>query len=203
MKEIIDYLRKEYAPKGILVYGSFANGTNGAGSDFDALIISDNAKVHHDNTVVAGTELDVFIYSPERFDDGCDPVEFIQVLDGKIIEDETGALSKLKQEVSAYAANRVKKSEEELRTSVEWCRKMLLRTQREDAEGYYRWHWLLTDSLEIYSDIYRAFYQGPKKTLRWMEEIDPEAFVIYHNALRSMDRAVLELWVRLLEHRIK
>ena len=203
MKEIIDYLRREYTPKGILVYGSFANGTNSAGSDFDALIITDNVKRRHDNSVIADTELDVFVYSSECFENGCDPADFIQVLDGDIIVDETGVLSKLKKEVSHYAANKSAKTKEELQTGVEWCRKMLLRTQRGDAEGYYRWHWLLTDSLEIYSDIYRAFYRGPKKTLRWMEGTDPEAFAIYHNALQSMNRAALEHWVRLLEYRVK
>ena len=34
----------------------------------------------------------------------------------------------------------------------EGCKKMLLRTLRSDAEGLYRWHWVLIDSLEIFCD---------------------------------------------------
>lgn len=43
---------------------------------------------------------------------------------------------------------------------------------REDTDGYYRWHWLLYDSLEIYFDVKGLHYYGPKKALRYMEQTD-------------------------------
>ena len=46
-------------------------------------------------------------------------------------------------------------------------KRMLLRTMRGDVEGYYRWHWLLCDSLEIYFDIKGIHYYGPKKQLHF------------------------------------
>ena len=75
---------------------------------------------------------------------------------------------------------------------------MLLRAGREDAEGMFRWHWLLTDSLEIYCDVMRERYRGPKKALRWMERAHPDAFACYTAALSRMDRAATEEWVEYL-----
>lgn len=37
--EIIEYLKEKYQPLALIVYGSFADGTNNAHSDFDALVI--------------------------------------------------------------------------------------------------------------------------------------------------------------------
>ena len=53
---------------------------------------------------------------------------------------------------------------------------MLNRVKRSDCEGMFRWHWVLVDGLEIFCDIMKQPYWGPKKTLRWMQEIYPLAF---------------------------
>jgi len=56
------YLEEKYRPMAVAVYGSFADGSFGAESDFDALVITDGGGKAHDTSTVAGTELDVFIY---------------------------------------------------------------------------------------------------------------------------------------------
>ena len=76
---------------------------------------------------------------------------------------------------------------------------MLLRTKRGDAEGFFRWHWLLTDSLEIFCDAAGHPYRGPKKALRWLEEYDPEGFARYQAALSGFRRENLENWISYLE----
>ena len=40
---------------------------------------------------------------------------------------------------------------------------MLNRVKRSDCEGMFRWHWVLVDSLEIFCDIMKQPYWGPKK----------------------------------------
>ena len=40
MEEIINYLNQKYQPLSLILYGSYANGTNNAGSDFDVLVIA-------------------------------------------------------------------------------------------------------------------------------------------------------------------
>ena len=76
---------------------------------------------------------------------------------------------------------------------------MLLRTMRNDAEGFYRWHWVLFDSLEIYCDVKGLHYYGPKKALRLMEQTDDEAFQIYSDALRIFKREHLSEWISYLK----
>lgn len=195
---IMEYLNRTYRPDAVIVYGSFADGSANRNSDFDALVIADSGKTH-DSSVVDGVVLDVFVYPAETFSADYDPEEFVQVWDGKIMLDEHGIAGRLKQKVLDYIEHMPKKTAEEIAQEVEWCEKMLLRTMREDVEGYYRWHWVLCDSLEIYFDIKGLYYYGPKKTLRLMEKSDAEAFGLYAKALREFDRESLSAWIAYLK----
>ena len=91
------------------------------------------------------------------------------------------------------------KTEEDISQEIKWCEKMLLRTMRGDVEGYYRWHWVLCDSLEIYFDIKGIHYYGPKKALHFMEESDSEAFHIYSKALLEFNQEGLSDWINYLK----
>lgn len=164
-EKIVGYLKKTYQPDAVIVYGSFADGSANLNSDFDALIIAGKEKAH-DSSIVDGVVLDVFVYPAETFSADYDPEEFVQVWDGKIVLDEHGIAGQLKAKVLDYIEHLPKKTVTEVAQEVEWCKKMLLRTMREDVEGYYRWHWVLCDSLEIYFDIKGLHYYGPKKALR-------------------------------------
>ena len=75
---------------------------------------------------------------------------------------------------------------------------MLARSARGDAEGMFRWHWVLIDSLEIYFDLHRLHYYGPKKALRFMRENDQKAFKTYSRALGEFSREALCAWIELL-----
>lgn len=195
---IMEYLSRTYQPDAVIVYGSFADGSANRNSDFDALVIADSGKTH-DSSVVDGVVLDVFVYPAETFSTDYDPEEFVQVWDGKIMLDQHGIAGRLKQKVLDYIEHMPKKTATEVAQEVEWCEKMLLRTMREDVEGYYRWHWVLCDSLEIYFDIKGLHYYGPKKTLRLMEKSDAEAFGLYAKALREFDRESLSAWIAYLK----
>lgn len=197
-EKIVGYLKKTYQPDAVIVYGSFADGSANLNSDFDALIISGKEKAH-DSSIVDGVVLDVFVYPAEMFSADYDPEEFVQVWDGKIVLDEHGIAGQLKAKVLDYIEHLPKKTVTEVAQEVEWCEKMLLRTMREDVEGYYRWHWVLCDSLEIYFDIKGLHYYGPKKTLRLMEKSDAEAFGLYAKALREFDRESLSAWIDYLK----
>lgn len=200
-EKIIRYLTERYAPETIIVYGSFADGSNNAASDFDALVIADGPQLH-DSTEIDGTVLDVFIYPPKVFQAEYDPGEFIQVFDGNIKLDKNGTAQQLKANVISYIEALPVKTDEDLAQSLAWCRKMLARTSRGDAEGFYRHHWLLTDSLEIYFDLHRKHSFGPKKSLRYMERTDPESFEVYSHALKSFSHKALSAWIDRLESMI-
>ena len=192
--KILAFLKETYQPDAIIVYGSYADGSANKNSDFDALVIADKERTH-DSSVIDGIVLDVFIYPPETFQSEFDPEEFIQVWDGKIILDANGIAARLQKRVIDFIAHIPQKNVEEIQQEIRWCEKMLSRTMREDAEGYYRWHWVLFDSLEIYFDVKGLHYYGPKKALRFLEQTDPEAFQIYTKALRELKRECLSEWI--------
>ena len=199
MNEIVEYIKNHYAPLVLIVYGSYADGSNNQSSDFDALVISENHREFHDVSFVSGVQLDVFVYPASYFKGQFDCGKFIQLHDSEILFDTDEMGAKLKRRVLSYIKDRSHKSDEEIRNQITWCRKMLLRTKRGDTEGMFRWHWVLIDSLEFFCDKVDHPYWGPKKTLRWMETAYPEAFLYYKKALFDFDEDSLEKWILYLE----
>ena len=195
LEKIIDYIKQRYNPLSIILYGSYANGTNNLNSDFDALVISFDHEQFHDTSFVDGIQLDVFVYPASYFEGDYDCNDFIQIFDGKIIVDHDDQGKALQAKVLSYLQNRPQKSRAEIDASVNWCIKMLARVKRCDAEGMFRWHWVLIDSLEIFCDVMRQPYWGPKKSLKWMEENHPTAFACYQTALTDLSMESLENWI--------
>lgn len=198
MEGILNYLYGTYAPDGLILYGSYADGTDNEGSDFDALVLADHAP-HHDVSIVDGVQLDVWVYPVDYFaaDDALQ--EIVQIADGVVIHDPQGKGATLRERVMSYLAARPEKSAEDNAESLAWCRKMLARTARVDAEGLYRWHWLLADSLEIACDLLHQPYRGPKKSLRWLEKAHPDLYAIYVRALAEFTQEALMAWIASLE----
>ena len=197
--KIIEALREKYRPLGIAVYGSFADGSNNRNSDFDALLLLPDGETGHDDSVLFGTELDVWLYGAAHFAAPYDAEDFLQLHDSVIVEDATGRLSALRAEVNAHIESAPQKTEAENAQSLSWCRKMLQRTERGDAEGCYRLHWLLTDSLSIYYDLRGEYYFGPKKALRRMAKTAPDDAAVYERALHEPSPENLAAWVGVLE----
>ena len=203
MKNIIEYIKQKYNPLSIIVYGSYADGSNNAHSDFDALVITKDHENFHDVSFIEKTQLDVFVYPSTYFDNDIDCKEFVQIFDGNIVMDTNQCGEKLKKRIIDYMANLPCKTEEELYTEVEWCKKMFLRTKRNDTEGMFRWHWVLTESLEIFCDLMHHPYRGPKKGLRWMKNNYFEAYQLYTEALFCFDVSALENWINYLDQFIQ
>ena len=195
LESIVAYIQQNYTPLSIILYGSYANGTNNLNSDFDALVISYDHESFHDTSIVNGIRLDVFVYPASYFDGDFDCEDFVQIFDGRIIADNDGRGKALQMKVLSYLQNRPKKSKAEMDASIDWCVKMLARARRYDAEGMFRWHWVLVDSLEIFCDVLQHPYFGPKKALKWMEENHPDAFACYKKALEDFSIESLENWI--------
>lgn len=201
MERVIKYIKDKYNPLCIILYGSYADGTNNLNSDFDALVIAADHEQFHDTSFVDGVPLDVFVYPSMYFEGEYECEDFVQIHDGRIITDSNGIGKTLQENVRAYLRKLPVKSSEEIQASVDWCVKMFERAKRGDCEGMFRWHWVLIDSLEIFCDIMHHPYFGPKKTLKWMEEKRPKSFDCYKKALQNLDMECLEEWVNLIETR--
>lgn len=195
MQSILDYLTERYRPIGMAVYGSYADGSQNQNSDFDAILLADIAEPACDNSVVEGVLLDVFLYPADTFQKPFAAEDWLQLFDANILLDETNALQFAKEQVNRYIQNQPVKTKQQLLHDVIWCEKMLARTARGDAEGLYRHHWLLTESLSIYCDLKRLYYFGPKKAIKRMQREDAESFSLYKTALASFDEASLSAWV--------
>jgi len=200
MKNIIEYITRKYHPLSLILYGSYANGTNTTNSDFDALVISSKHERFHDTSVVDGVALDVFVYPATYFEGEYSCDEFLPIADGKILTDIEGRGKALQARVFSYLENLPNKTTEEIRANLDWCVKMVKRAKTADPEGLFRHHWLLIDSLEIFCDTQSHAYLGPKKTLQWMEEAHPEAFAHYASALKDFTTESLVNWIQYLQN---
>lgn len=196
---ILEYIKKRYNPLAVIVYGSYADGSNNLTSDFDALVLSRDHETIHDTSSVDGIELDVFVYPADALEGEIDCNDFVQIFDGRIVLDTDGRGAALQKRVLDYLDGLPRKTDAEIRASTGWCGKMLARSRRGDPEGFFRWHWVLTDSLEIFCDMAGHPYRGPKKALRWMEAAYPEGFALYRDALSGFTAESLEAWIDYLE----
>ena len=199
MEQILTYLHQTYAPLSIILYGSYANGTNNLNSDFDALVIASDCEQYHDTSFVGGIQLDVFVYPASYFDGSFDCGDFIQIFDGRIITDSNEIGKTLQARILSFLQTRPLKTDAEIKANIDWCTKMSERVKRHDAEGMFRWHWVLIDSLEIFCDIKQHPYFGPKKSLKWMEEVYPIAFKLYQKALTEFNIDSLENWISFIK----
>lgn len=195
MHDILSYLAATYDPVAIIAYGSFADGSSSLFSDFDALLITEDGQRRHDASFIDCTQLDVYIHPLSDFAGDYDPADFVQVFDGRILLDRDGVAASLIERVNRYLDSRTEKTPEEFKIDVDWCEKMLRRAGSADAEGAFRRHWLLVDSLQIYTELRGWRYLGPKKALRQLRERDREAYRLYEKALTGDDLDALADWV--------
>lgn len=195
MNTILEYIRKTYHPMCIMVYGSYANGTNNEFSDFDCMIIVDKKTISHDSSVIDSVRLDLFIYTLDEISQITDIEEVIQIFDANIIYDTDNLGKQLKEQVQSYINEHSKSSEAEKDNNRKWLLKMVERTTRNDTEGYYRYHWALVDSLEIYCSMRDKYYFGPKKTIAYLKKNDKQGYQYLDDTLRSMDTDKLNQWI--------
>lgn len=159
----------------ILLYGSRADGSAGADSDYDVAGFGPIDKSFRVARLVDGAYLDVFVY-PEALLLG--PSEEYLKLRGSQVVLQRGAeaadfLSKL-EEIFRRGPEPLPLDEIEARKV--WAHKMAARMQRADLEGNYRRVWLLTALLEDYFHLRGLWYEGPKKALRWLEQFDQPTY---------------------------
>ena len=87
---VLAYLTGAYAPLAILAYGSYADGSWGPDSDFDALVLTAGGPERHDMSVVGSVQLDAFVYPVSRFDEPFAPSAFPQLADATLLLDTEG-----------------------------------------------------------------------------------------------------------------
>jgi len=203
MEKIIAYLKEKYRLSSMIVSGDYAEGAVRPDSVFEAIAMGPTSPYAHESATVEGVKLDVLVYPREIFYGEIALDEFEAAHEGLVVLDEDGMGSWLKRMIAQQIASIPLKPREAVADSLHWCRAMAERAAETDAQGLFCRHWLLTDSVEVYSDVCGQPFLSPKKTMSKMAKHDPEAAAVHLAAMGSMGHAELMAWVELLEKRFE
>ncbi len=203
MEKIIAYLKEKYRLSSMIVSGDYAEGAVHDGSVFEAIAMGATSPYAHETETVEGVKLDVLVYPREIFYGEIALDEFEQAHEGLVVLDDDGMGSWLKRMIAQQIASIPLKPDEAVADALHWCEAMAERAKNADAEGLFCRHWLLTDSVEVYSDVCGLPFLSPKKTMSKMAKNDPEAAEVHLRALSGMDAESLNAWVELLKARFE
>jgi hypothetical protein len=166
----------------ILLYGSRADGSARADSDYDIAAFGAVARPRRIARLDAGAHLDIFVYPDSVL---LAPAEDYLKLRGSrvLVQRDPQADDFLRGLDAIHRAGPAPLAADEIEARRVWARKMMARTAHADAEGNYRRVWLLQALLEDYFHIRAAWYEGPKKALRWLAEFEPVTHAAFCAAL--------------------
>jgi len=167
----------------VLLYGSRANESANALSDYDVAAFAPVARVIRDTRVVDGYFLDVFLHPDDALNR---PTPELLKLRGSriLVQRDDNATRFLAALEAVYRQGPQRLPEDEIRARDVWARKMALRARRGDAEGDYRRVWLLTALLEDYFVTRQMWFEGPKKALQWLLMHDTALYHAFQAALK-------------------
>lgn len=192
MEQILTYLQNTYNPLSVLLYGSYADGTNDQTSDLDCMLIVSEKDRNHDDTIVNGIRLDCFIYTEEEVQNE-DIDTFLTAYNSRIVLDnEIGA--ELKRRVHAYVESHTSTSAEEKEFLISWIKKTVLRISKNDDEGNMRAISFLAESLTDYYMLRDLFYFGSKKAIRHLKEQDEQGYALFHDAITLRSNEAIIHW---------
>lgn len=171
VERVKKYLMKKYNCHIIILYGSYFEGDYTPESDIDILCFTDSSGGINDTSIIDGVQLDVWVVNSKQLEK---PNDYLHIIKNEVLLDLRGEATYFINEISRIYNEGPEFLNENQRIFLKsWLIKMQKRTKRNDAEGLYRYHWLLTESLEIYFRLNNLWYLGVKKSLRWLEINDP------------------------------
>ena len=192
---ILEYLLQTHNPRAIIITGSYADGTYNEASDFDCWLIGrDEKTARHDTSIVNGVQLQAEIYPMHYFMNM--PLRRIEFfIDAVIAYDPDGAAQQFMDHVHFQLQHDPCMPPEIKAQRMAYLEKMLRRAEKQDFNGDLRGHLLLFQTAEAWCDFSDRVYPGSKKTLRRMQQADPESAAIFRHALRTFDIGDIRAWV--------
>jgi hypothetical protein len=183
VEEISAALRASYNCHTAILYGSHAKGDARPGSDYDVAGFADVSTVERVTGAWRNSYLDVFIYPESRLT--APTSEMVHLRGGVVLFQEDAQGERLLSELDQiYAAGPEPLGDSELRARRHWAWKMSDRAAHDDAEGNFRRAWLLMALLEDYFHLRHRWYEGPKKSLSYLAENEPQVYAAFEAALR-------------------
>lgn len=198
---LVNTLKKRYNFHTLIVYGSFAKGNFDEESDIDMIAFREDPEPLEDKSWYEGRQLDLWVYSDTQMNT---PESYLHVKDGVVLLDEKQLACPFLEAVEDHFQKGPEKiSFQDKKNRIEWQRKMLKRTLKQDLEGCFRLHWLLTDSLQIYFEIIEKWYLGSKSSFEWLEANDPEGLIHFKKAYLSPSYESIQALIDFMDSRIK
>lgn len=194
MEQILEYLKNTYHPISILLYGSYADGTNDPTSDFDCMLIVSKKDKSHDDTIIHGIQLDCFLFTEDDLQHE-DIDVFLPAYHSNIVWDN-GIGAALKRRVQEYVEQNTNTPEEEKKFLSSWIQKTILRISKNDDEGNMRAVSFLAESLTDYYALRDLFYFGSKKAIRHLKETDAQGYSYFHHAVTSRSNDAIIKWAK-------
>ncbi len=165
----------------MILYGSRARGDQSSASDYDLVGICRSGTVRHLARTVGGVYLDAFVYPEGR----AKPAELLRIRGGRVLFQKQDFGEVLLRRIERHHARGPKPlTPDEITLRRHWAQKMLDRTQRADTEGHFRRAWLLYALLEDYFVLRGKWYEGPKISLRWLRDHEPEIASLFAQTLK-------------------
>ncbi|NMG07947.1 nucleotidyltransferase domain-containing protein [Brasilonema sp. UFV-L1] len=198
LSRVVIDLQEKYKPHTIILYGSRAREDCTPSSDIDVVCFVEGATPIQDAREFEGFYLDAWVYGSDAMSASSD--ELLRVSDGYCLYDSQGhGEAFLKQLQQRIEQGRKPLSSSERQHTKLWVDKMLERAKTSDVESLYRRYWLAVDLLQIYFDLRRQWYLGPKKSLIWLREHDSIGYhlfsQVYERGIRFDDLGKLSEYV--------
>ena len=183
LRDVCESLVRESQAHTILLYGSRADGTDNEFSDYDVAAFADVPATTRDTRIVDGRFLDVFLHPSAVLREPSK--EYLTLRGSRIlVQRRTEASDFLAGLDAIFDRGPDVLSDDEIEARRTWARKMALRMRRGDIEGNFRRAWLLTALLEDYFSLRGMWYEGPKKSFRWLMASDLATYRAFDDALK-------------------
>ena len=192
MERILEYLKNTYNPISILLYGSFADGTNDETSDFDCMLIVPRKERSHDDAIINGIQLDCFIFTEAELQSK-EIDTFLTAYNSRIVLDN-GIGAELKRRVHEHVEKNSRTPKGEKDFLISWIQKTVRRIAKNDDEGNMRAISFLAESLEDYCTLRDMFYLGSKKAIAYLREADAEGYSLFHAAVSLRSNEAILKW---------
>lgn len=164
--ELIGELRRRFDAQVVILYGSYARGEAGPGSDVDVICFCSGEQRCPVTFFLGELLIDAWIHPFADLEQDC---ELDKLLGGRVLLDQDARGAALLATISArLALPRQPLSSEQDRHLRSWVWKMLDRAAHPDLFGAHRRHWLLHDLPEIWCELNGHHFTGAQNALRAM-----------------------------------
>lgn len=190
LRSLVEKIKKEYKCKGIILFGSYADGTYTEKSDLNIFCFSEVENMITDTSFFNGVQLDLWI-CPMDCLNGYETLGKLN--EGKILYEVDNLGTILLEKIKTHVEREFEISSKEKDRLKSWCYKMMSKIEVGDIEGNYKKIWLMNDLLPIYFQMKKRWYLGPKKSFALLKENDKKVYLMFEKLYSGDDEALKEI----------